>query len=59
MASQRHATTSGKQSYDTLDTEDFESINQNEDFENNGGSKKHFKNTNTALNADPYADLIL
>lgn len=47
MASQRHATSVGKQSYDTLDTEDFESIHTVDDFENDGGSRKHFKNTNT------------
>ncbi len=59
MASLRHATSVGKQSYDTLDTEDFESIHTIDDFENDGGSRKHFKNTNTQLNADPYAELIL
>jgi len=60
MAHSRHATSQGsKQSYDTLDTEDFEAINTIDDFEMSGTSKKHFKTINTQLSADPYADLIL
>jgi len=59
MAHSRHTKNSGGNPYDSLDTEDFESINTIDDFENGGGSKKHFKTTNTQLSADPYADLIL